>query len=56
MANPLVRAKALIEVSVQTENLVNAIRHAQENGVSESDLMATVGINQYSLTRLMDRN
>lgn len=54
MTNALNKAKTVILVDDARKVLIAAIKEAKANGVSESELMQILNINQYSLTRFLE--
>lgn len=54
MVNALDKARAVILVNDAREVLIRSIRNAKATGVSETELMQILNINQYSLTKFLE--
>lgn len=54
MANEIRKARAIIRIEDARKRLVDLIEDAQDDGVSESELMQILHINNYSLHRFLE--
>lgn len=54
MVNALDKARAIILVDEDRKVLIQTIKNAKATGVSESELMQVLNINQHSLAKLLE--